>query len=442
MGQPSTPQTVVIRGGRVVDPSQKLDEVTDVTLRDGRIASIGPAHSAGHATVDAAGLIVCPGLIDIHVHLREPGGEATETIESGTRAAAAGGFTAVACMPNTRPPIADADTIRFVLDKAARVGSCRVYPVAAMTVGRQGGTPVDMAALMAAGAVAFSDDGAGLDDDKVARAVFEQAAACGALLMQHCEVAALAGDGCVNEGPVADALGLPGIDPAAEEQMIARDLDLLRRFPARYHVSHISTAGAVEQVRRAKAAGLPVTAEVTIHHLTLTQEAVLHLGPNAKMKPPLRTAADVEACRQGLVDGTIDCIATDHAPHSSEAKARGLKEAPFGIIGVESAWPLASKALVESGRCELTRLIDLMSCTPARILGRVSQGTLAPGSEADVSLIDPAHRWVFDVASIQSKSTNSPFLGCDFIGRSMLTFVGGGCAFRHADMVSRLSGLS
>ncbi|MBN1511606.1 MAG: dihydroorotase [Phycisphaerae bacterium] len=442
MGPASTPQTVVIRGGRVVDPSQKLDEVTDITLRDGRIASIGPAHSAGDATVDAAGLIVCPGLIDIHVHLREPGGEAAETIESGTRAAAAGGFTAVACMPNTQPPIADVDTIRFVLDKAARVGSCRVHPVAAMTVGRQGRTPVDMAAFMAAGAVAFSDDGAGLDADKVARAVFEQAAACGALLMQHCEVAALAGDGCVNAGPVADALGLPGIDPAAEEQMIARDLDLLRRFPARYHVSHISTAGAVEQVRRAKAAGLPVTAEVTIHHLTLTQEAVLRLGPNAKMKPPLRTAADVEACRQGLVDGTIDCIATDHAPHSFEAKARGLKEAPFGIIGLESAWPLANKVLVESRRCELTRLIDLMSCTPARILGRVSQGTLAPGSEADVSLIDPGHSWVFDGTSIQSGSTNSPFLGLDFIGRSMLTFVGGGCAFRHADMVSRLSGLS
>lgn len=442
MGPASTPQTFVIRGGRVVDPFQTLDEVTDITLRDGRIASIGPARSAGDAAVDAAGLIVCPGLIDIHVHLREPGGEAAETIESGTRAAAAGGFTAVACMPNTRPPIADADTIRFVLDKAARVGSCRVHPVAAMTAGRQGRTPVDMRALVAAGAVAFSDDGAGLDDDKVARAVFEQAADCGALLMQHCEVAALAGDDCVNAGPVADALNLPGIDAAAEEQMIARDLDLLRRFPARYHVSHISTAGAVEQVRRAKAAGLPVTAEVTIHHLTLTQEAVLRLGPNAKMKPPLRTAADVEACQQGLIDGTIDCIATDHAPHPPEAKARGLKEAPFGIIGLESAWPLAYKAVVESGKLGVIGLIDRMSRTPARILGRKGQGTLVPGSEADVSLIDPGHRWVFDVTSICSKSKNSPFLGWHLLGRSMLTFVGGVCVYRHPNVASRLRGFS
>jgi dihydroorotase len=442
MGQASTPQIVVIRGGRVVNPSQKLDEVTDITLRDGRIASIGPAHAGAEATVDAAGLIVCPGLIDIHVHLREPGGETAENIESGTRAAAAGGFTAVACMPNTRPPIADADTIRFVLDKAARVGSCRVYPVAAMTTGRQGKTPVDMAALMAAGAVAFSDDGAGLDDDEVARAVFEQAAACGALLMQHCEVAALVGDGCVNAGPLAEALDLPGIDPAAEEQMIARDLDLLRRFPARYHVSHISTAGAVEQVRAAKATGLPVTAEVTIHHLTLTQESVLRLGPNAKMKPPLRTAADVEACQRGLADGTIDCIATDHAPHPSEAKARGLKEAPFGIIGLESAWPLAYKALVESGKLDVMGLIGRMSCAPARILGRKAQGTLAPGSEADVSLIDPGHEWVLDVSTIFSKSNNSPFLGWHLIGRSVVTFVGGACAYWHPDVASRLKGFA
>ncbi len=442
MGQTSAPQTVVIRGGRVVDPSQGIDRVTDVTLRRGRVESVGPARGEAEAGVDATGLIVCPGLIDLHVHLREPGGETAETIESGTRAAAAGGFTAVACMPNTRPPLADADTIRFVLDKAARASFCRVHPVAAMTAGRQGKVPVDMKALMAAGAVAFSDDGAGLDDDAVARAVFEQAAGCGALLMQHCEVAELVGDGCVNAGPVADALNLPGIDPIAEERMLARDLDLLRRYPARYHVSHISTAGAVEQVRAAKAAGLPVTAEVTLHHLTLTQEAVFRLGSNAIMKPPLRTAADVAACQRGLLDGTIDCIATDHAPHPADAKARPLNEAPFGVIGLESAWSLAHRVMVESEQSGLSELIERMSCAPARILGRPTQGSLAPGSLADVSLIDPDHHWVFDVTTNHSISNNSPYLGWHLVGRCMLTFVGGVCAYRHPDGVDRLWGFS
>jgi dihydroorotase len=311
-----------------------------------------------------------------------------------------------------------------------------------MTLGRQGKEPVDVAALMAAGVVAFSDDGNGVDDDGVARAVFTRAAESGALLMQHCEMAELARGGCVNRGPVADALNVPGIDPAAEEQMIARDLDLLRQIPTRYHVSHISTAGSVERVRAAKAEGLPVTAEVTVHHLTLSEQTVLQKGPDAKMNPPLRTAADVEACQQGLLDGTIDCIATDHAPHPAEEKARGLKEAPFGIIGLESAWPLACKALVETGKLDLPGLIDRMSCSPARIVGLAGQGTLSPGSEADVTLIDPGQTWVFDVTSIHSKSSNSPFLGTPLSGRCVAVLVAGACRYRHPDAVDRLTGLT
>ncbi|UCG17608.1 MAG: dihydroorotase [Phycisphaerales bacterium] len=419
----------VIRAGRVIDPSQSIDRVDDVTIVDGRIESVGPAAERPDRTIDAGGLIVCPGLIDMHVHLREPGGEEQETIETGTRAAAGGGFTAVACMPNTKPPIDNVDTLRAVLDKARSGAHCRVYPVAAMTVGQRGQVPVDMPALKAAGAIAFSDDGIGLDDDRVARAVFDRARPCDALLIQHCEVAALSAGGCVNQGRIAEQLGVAGIDPRAETEMLARDLDLLRGSPVRYHVAHVSTERAVDLVRRGKAEGLPVTAEVTVHHLALTEDAVLRQGANAKMKPPLRTEADVAACRRGLCDGTIDCIATDHAPHTAEAKERGLRDAPFGVVGLETAWPVSWGVLVETGRLDPAGLIDRMSCQPARILGLSDQGTLAAGTVADVTMLDATASWVLSANSLISKSNNSPFIGRHLVGRCVATLVAGVCRY-------------
>ncbi len=420
-----TAPILVIRRGRIVDPAQGIDRVDDVTIVGGRIERIGPADPHPRRTVDARGLLVCPGLIDMHVHLREPGGTETETIETGTAAAAAGGFTAVACMPNTEPPIADPETVRWVLDRARAVAKCRVYPVAAMTVARAGRMPVDMAALKRAGAVAFSDDGGGIDDDQTARAVIEQARATGSLVIQHCEFADIAAGGCVNLGRVSRKLGVPGIDPRAEDEMIARDLSILRDRPTPYHVAHISTAGAVNLVRQAKADGLPVTAEVTVHHLLLTEDAVVEHHANAKMSPPLRTAADVAACREGLRDGTIDCIVTDHAPHTAESKATGLTTAPFGIIGLESAWSLVHGGLVETRLLSLSDLVERMSRRPAQILGLSDQGTLAPGTAADVALIDPEARWTLDVTSMFSKSNNSPFLGRTLTGRCAATIVNG-----------------
>jgi dihydroorotase len=417
--------TTILRGGRVIDPSQGIDRTDDVTIVDGRIEVIGPGPDRADRIVDADGLLVCPGLVDMHVHLREPGGEAQETIETGTRAAAAGGFTAVACMPNTNPPIDDAKTLRFVLDKAKQTAHCRVYPVAAMTKGRLGREAVDLAALQAAGAVAFSDDGAGVNDRAVMQAVVEQARQCDALLIQHCEVAEMAAGGVVNLGTVSRALGVPGIDPQAEEEMIARDLELLSQTPARYHVAHVSTAGAVERIRQAKRAGLPVTAEATVHHIILNEEACLHAGPNAKMNPPLRSNNDVEACRQGLAVGTIDCIVTDHAPHTADAKAAGWQKAPFGVIGLETAWPLAFWALVESGRMDVPRLVELMSTRPARILGLSGAGTLAAGAPADVTVIDPRLRWVVQADALCSKSRNTPFLGWKVTGRPVGVMMGG-----------------
>ena len=415
----------MIRGGRVIDPSQSIDRVADVTIVDGRIGAVGPAGSAAGGTIDAEGLIVCPGLIDMHVHLREPGGEDQETIETGTLAAAAGGFTSVACMPNTRPPIDDLPTLRFVQDRAGQVARCRVYPIAAMTVGQRGQVPVDMAALKAAGAVAFSDDGRGVNEERVMRELIERARACDALLIQHCELAEFVGGGCMNLGRISRQIEVAGIDPRAEEEMLARDIRLIRETPVRYHVAHVSTKGAVDLVRRAKAERLPVTAEVAVHHLVLTEEAVLKFGANAKMNPPLRTAEDVQACRAGLCDGTIDCIVTDHAPHTAEAKAKGLREAPFGITGLETAWGLCWEVLVATGCLDAAGLVDRMSYGPAKLLQLCNLGTLVPGAPADVTLIDPAATWVYDVTSVFSMSKNTPFLGRPLVGRPVATLVQG-----------------
>ncbi|MEW6249335.1 MAG: dihydroorotase [Planctomycetota bacterium] len=350
--------TILIRGGRVIDPAQQIDDTTDVLVRDGQIAGLG-RNLGGRTdeTVQAAGLIVAPGLIDMHVHLREPGYEETETIETGTAAAAAGGFTAVACMPNTNPALDNDSAIEFVLRQAARTGHVRVYPVGALTAGRQGKELAEIGLMVRAGAVAFSDDGEGIADASVCLRAMRYTSMFDRLFIQHCEDPTLSCGGVMNVGPTATRLGLPGIPAISEIAMVQRDILLARQAGVRYHVAHVSTAGAVELVRAAKRSGQRVTAEVTPQHLLLNDEACAGFDTNTKMKPPLRTAADVQACREGVRDGAIDCLVTDHAPHGREAKEHEFQYAPFGIIGLETALPLFVEALITTGMVDWPRLV-------------------------------------------------------------------------------------
>lgn len=407
---------LAIRGGRVIDPYSGRDEISDVAIENGRIVAHAPK---GAEVIDAAGCIVCPGLMDIHVHLREPGQGHKETVETGTRAAAAGGFTYVACMPNTNPPLDEPERIRWVIERAREVGYCEVAPVACITRGRAGKELADFAALREAGAVAFSDDGSGVDDDSVMAAAFELAARTDALLIQHCEFKKLSAGGVMHLGEVSRRLGLPGLDPNSEEAMIERDIDLCRKYGARYHVAHISTARAIEMVRRAKAEGLPVTTEVCTHHLVLTDEACATADPNTKMHPPLRPQSDVDACRQGLLDGTIDCIITDHAPHAADEKGAGFLKAPAGIIGLETALGLAAKAMVDSGLADWPRLIHWFTTASAGIV-KSPLNPIAPGKFANLTIFNPHSRWNVETGRLHSKSRNTPFqgweLGCGVVG--------------------------
>ncbi len=419
------PSTFIVQGGRVVDPAQHLDRTGDVLVTDGRIAALDPnARAPGTPVVDARGLIVCPGLIDIHVHLREPGAEHKETIETGTRAAAAGGFTAVACMPNTKPAIDTVETLTLIIERARAVGSCRVYPVATITARREGIELADVAALRRHGAIAFSDDGDGVENDDLMRAAFQQAKDLDVVLIQHCEYKSISAGGVMHKGAVSDRLGLPGLDRASEDRMIERDIALMRETGARYHVAHISTAGAVQLVRDAKAEGLPITTEVCPHHLLLTDEACTERDPNTKMHPPLRSAADVDACKAGLVDGTIDCIVTDHAPHAADEKAKGFLAAPPGIVGIESSLALVLKAFPDASPMGWLGLIHRMTVAPAEVLG-LEVPTLSPGRPADLTLIDPHAKWRIDPVAFHSKSRNTPFSGWGVVGRPVATFLGG-----------------
>ena len=414
---------LLIRGARVIDPYAGRDEVADLAIVDGIIAS-GPA--AGSAEIDGAGLIVTAGLMDIHVHLREPGQTHKETIESGTAAAAAGGFTFVACMPNTSPTLDNPGTVKLVLDQARRAGRCAVGPLAAITKDRAGKELTDFRTLKEAGVVAFSDDGTGVEDDGVMRAALERAREVDTVLVQHCEYKHLSNGGVMHLGGVSRRLELPGLDPISEEAMIERDIDLSRQTGGRYHVAHISTARAVEMVRRAKAAGLPVTSEVCTHHLILTDEACSEADPNTKMHPPLRPQADVDACRQGLLDGTIDCIVTDHAPHAADEKAVGFEGAPPGIVGLETALGLAVKAMIETGLADWPQLVAWFTSGAASVLKRELQG-LRVGATADLTLIDPNAAWTVDPTKFAAKSRNTPFSGWELGGRSVGTVRG--CRF-------------
>lgn len=415
-----------IRGGRVIDPSQGLDRVGDVLVRGGVVEAVGEVgrRPRGARVIDAGGLIVCPGLIDMHVHLREPGAEEKETIATGTAAAAAGGMTAVACMPNTTPALDTAAAVDFVYRQSRRAGRCRVWVVGAITRGREGRELAEMGQMRRAGAVAFSDDGRGVASAAVMLRALQYVSMFDRPIIQHCEDPELSAGGCMHAGATASRLGLGGIPSLAEEVMLGRDLRLLEAVGGKYHVAHISTRGSVEMVRQAKRRGLSVTAEVCPHHLLLTDEACREFDTRYKVNPPLRSAGDVAACVAGVVDGTIDCLVSDHAPHTAAEKERDFVSAPFGIAGVETSLALFAQVLVHSGRMGWGELIRCMSTNPARVLG-VPGGSLRPGSVADITLIDPEMEWTIDPEAFRSRSRNTPFGGWRVKGRAVGTIVGG-----------------
>jgi dihydroorotase len=412
---------LLLKGGRVIEPVTGRDEDLDLLLLDGRIEKLGKTIvSASVQTIDLRGKIIAPGFIDMHVHLREPGFEHKETILSGCTAAAAGGFTAVCCMPNTNPPIDDASVVRFVQNRAkvALNGLVDVYPVAAVTHGRKGEHLAPLAELAEAGAVAFTDDGDPVHDAELMRRALEYAAMFKKPIIQHAQDLPMTKGGVMNEGFTSTELGLGGMPPIAEDVMVARDISLAEYTGAQYHVAHMSTAGATELVRRAKMRGLHVTSEVTPHHFTLTDDMVRSYDTNTKMNPPLRTRDDIDAIKKGLQDGTIDVIATDHAPHSFDEKQVEFQAAPFGIVGLETAIGLSMTELVHRGILSLSQLVEKFSVNPRRIL-HLPMVKIAEGEMANLTIFDPLEEWTVDPASFKSRSKNTPFGGFRLKGRSV-----------------------
>ena len=416
---------LLIKGGRLIDPSQGIDDTMDILIADGVVMELGQGLGApdGTQTIDASGLIVTPGLIDMHVHLRDPGLEYKEDIATGSRAAAAGGFTSVACMPNTSPVIDNKAVTSYILNKARNEAVVNVFPVGSITKGGKGESLAEMGELKEAGCVAVSDDGRPVCNSELMRRALEYAKGVGIAVISHSEDLSLVGDGVMNEGFVSTELGLKGIPWAAEDTAIAREVYLAEFTGAPVHIAHISTVGSARIIRNAKARGVKVTCETAPHYFTLTDEAVLGYNTNAKMNPPLRSAADVAAMKAGLADGTIDAIATDHAPHHPDEKDVEFNVALNGIVGLETSLPLSLK-LVEDGVIDLKALVSLMSCNPAKILG-IDRGTLKPGAVADVTIINPELTWQVLAEKLESKSKNSPFLGWQMKGAAAYTIVKG-----------------
>jgi len=423
---------LLLKGGRVIDPSRNADDVADVLLEDGRIAAVGRNVGTpdGAEVLDVQGRVVAPGLVDVHVHLREPGQEDLETIATGSASAVAGGFTSICAMPNTDPVCDNQGVVGFVIAQAQRAAKARVYPIGAVTLGQKGQQLAEFGELVGAGAVAVSDDGKPVATAHMMRTALEYARTFGIPVADHCEDMSLATGGAMHEGIVSTRMGLKGIPAAAEEVMVARDILLAELTGGHVHLCHMSTRGSVELIRRAKERGIRVTAEACPHHFSLTHEACVGYNTNAKMNPPLREAEDVDAIREGLKDGTIDCVATDHAPHHYDAKEREFDDAPNGIIGLETALGLSITELVGRGLLTLPQLLYRMSTAPARIFN-LPAGTLATGAPADLVVIDPGVKWTVQPETFLSKSRNTPFAGRELTGRAELTIVRGQVAFRR-----------
>jgi len=440
------PKSLLIRGGRVIDPSQQVDAIGDLFIADGKVRwlSTQGTFSAPEncPVVYARGMVVCPGFIDIHCHLRQPGFEEKETIATGTRAAAKGGFTTVCCMPNTDPPVDTGATVEYILSVAANEGVVRVLPVGCVTKGRAGSELADFGELSTSGVIAFSDDGNPIANSVLMRRALEYSRDSGLPVIDHCEDPNLSAGGVMNEGAVANRLGLKGIPATAEESMVARDIELARATGGRLHIAHVSTAGSVALIRRAKEGGIPLTAEVTPHHLTMTEERVMSpsgYDTNAKVNPPLRTARDVQALIAGLKEGVIDAIATDHAPHTDADKRCDFENAAFGISGLETA--LGSlMGLVHQGRIDLVTLASKLTREPASFLVKADLGTLRPGVPADVTVFDPQKECVVKTDEFASKGKNTPLAGDTLKGKVMATIYGGEVVYQFEHFVEMVRG--
>ena len=440
---------LLIHGGHIIDPSQGIDQVGDLLIAEGKIMHIGGSVSLIPSlsvilnkakSLDATGLAVCPGFIDLHCHLREPGFEEKETIATGTKAAAIGGFTTVCCMANTEPPLDTPTAVDWVKQKASKDSLVAVLPIGCITRGRKGEELADMAGLAEAGVLAFSDDGDPVTSSQLMRRAMEYSRDLGLPIIDHCEDKALSDNGIINEGQVSAKLGIKGIPAAAEEVMVARDLILAKLTRARLHIAHVSTKGSVELIRRAREEGISVTAEVTPHHLTLSEERIAGESPNkpfdtnAKVNPPLRTKEDVQALIKGLKDGVIDAIATDHAPHTLADKNCGLELAAFGISGFETAFGCLM-SLVHQGKINLTQLISKLTYEPAKVIGRNGElGTLKAGTPANITILDPDREWIVDSRNFASKGKNTPYDGYKFKGKVMATVFGGAVVYRDGSV--------
>ncbi len=421
---------LLIRNGRVIDPASNRDSIADVFVRSGKIVAVGPnLDAAGAQVYDASGLVVAPGFIDMHVHLREPGFEYSETIETGARAAVAGGFTSICCMPNTSPVNDSATVTSYIVERARRAGAAKVHPIGAITKGSAGEELAAIGSMKQAGIVAISDDGRPVMNSRVMRRAMEYARSLNLAVIDHCEDLNLSAGGDVHEGVESTRLGLRGIPSCSEDVMVARDILLAELTGARFHVAHISTRNAVAMVAFAKSRGLAVTCEVTPHHFALTDADMPPYDSNYKMKPPLRGRCDAAAVIDGIVSGAVDAIATDHAPHPGSEKMQEFERCPFGIIGLETAIGLAIECLVHSGKITVRRLVELFTTGPARILN-LHAGTLAPGAPADITILDLDRQWTYDVERSYSKSRNSPFHGRRFRGGPVATIVNGAFAWR------------
>jgi dihydroorotase len=438
---------LLITGGRVIDPASGVDDTLDILIENGQILRVDklvqgsefrvqggrkkkpmgdePVVPDVDRVIDATGKVVVPGLIDMHVHLREPGREDEETIASGTAAAARGGFTALCCMPNTDPVNDTASVTEYILEQAEKRGRVHVFPIGCISRGQQGHELAEIGELCAAGCVGLSDDGNPVTTSELMRRAMEYATMFDVPLLPHCEDLGLSNGGVMHEGRVSTELGLKGIPSAAEAVMVARDILLSEFTGAQLHICHVSTTASVRLIREARARGVRVSGEATPHHLILTDEAVRGFSTNAKMNPPLRSAEDVAALREGLIDGTIEVIATDHAPHARAEKEMEFDDAPFGIIGLETALGLILTEFYHTGLLTLPQIVARMAAHPARILKLKQKGTLAPGADADITLIDPAEEWIVEEAALLSKSRNSPFIGWKLTGRAVMTLVAG-----------------